>query len=214
MNYIDISFPLNDAIAIYPNNPSYSINRVSTITDDKGSNVSEVKLGTHTGTHIDAPLHFVENGMSVDEIPLERINGRAKVVTITDQMEISINELKKREIEKDDIIIFKTSNSDVYRGEVILQNYVTLNYEAAEYLVDRGVSAVGIDYLTIERPRELRAEGKSIHKILLDKSIFIIEGLDLRMVQEEIYELFCFPLKLMYADGCPVRVVLSKKVDY
>ena len=205
--YIDISFPFYDGIAIYPNNPQYTCQRISDMQNGDSCNVSQITLGTHTGTHLDAPLHFIKDGMTIDEIPLEQINGKAKVLDIEEQV-ITSTCLSRYLIEKDDIILFRTSNSSVYEGNKVLDVYVTLDYGAAQYLVEKEVKMVGIDYMTIERPKAMREQGKSIHRILLGEGIPVLETLDLRKVSEGEYTLFCFPLKLVGCDGSPVRAVL------
>ncbi len=205
--YIDISFSYDDGMAIYPANPQFVCQKVSDMQKGDSCNVSRITLGTHTGTHIDAPSHFVQDGMPIDQLPLAWTNGRAKVLHI-EEMVITVECLKKYEVEKDDIIIFRTSNSDVFEGIRVLESYVTLDYEGAQYLVDKQVKMIGIDYMTIERPRELREPGKSVHTILLGNGIPVLETLDLRCVEEGEYTLMCLPLKLQGSDGSPVRAVL------
>lgn len=205
--YIDISFSYDDGMAIYPANPQYICQKVSDMQKGDSCNVSKITLGTHTGTHIDAPSHFVQDGMPIDQLPLAWTNGRAKVLHIEETV-ITVECLKKYEVEKDDIIIFRTSNSDMFEGIRVLESYVTLDYEGAQYLVDKQVKMIGIDYMTIERPRELRELGKSVHTILLGNGIPVLETLDLRCVEEGEYALMCLPLKLQGSDGSPVRAVL------
>jgi len=207
--FIDISFPYFDDMAIYPNNPQYCCRKISDLQRGDSCNVSEIAVGTHTGTHLDAPSHFIKNGITIDRLPLEQINGKAKVLRIEENV-ITKECLKKYEIGKDDIIIFRTSNSDVFNGSKVLESYVTLDYEGAQYLVDQGVRMIGIDYMTIERPRALREQEKSVHKIILGAGIPILEMLDLRNVEEGEYMLFCFPLKLVGADGSPMRAVMTR----
>lgn len=205
--YIDISFPYYEGMAIYPNNPQYLCQKVSDMQNGDSCNVSRITLGTHTGTHIDAPAHFVQDGMTIDSLPLEQVNGKAKVLRIKEEV-ITKECLEKYGIERDDILIFRTSNSDVFEGIRVLDAYVTLDYEGAQYLVDKKVRMIGIDYMTIERPRNLRESGKSVHTILLGNKIPILETLDLRGVEEGEYTLMCLPLKLQGSDGSPVRAVL------
>ena len=195
--YIDISFSYDDGMAIYPANPQFVCQKVSDMQKGDSCNVSRITLGTHTGTHIDAPSHFVQDGMPIDQLPLAWTNGRAKVLHI-EEMVITVECLKKYEVEKDDIIIFRTSNSDVFEGIRVLESYVTLDYEGAQYLVDKQVKMIGIDYMTIERPRELREPGKSVHTILLGNGIPVLETLDLRCVEEGEYTLMCLQQEFQY----------------
>lgn len=205
---IDISFPYYDDMAIYPNNPRYFCYKVSDLQNGDSCNVSRIELGTHTGTHLDAPSHFMQNGMTIDQIPLDRINGKARVLYIEDDV-ITKDCLSRYSIEEEEIIIFRTSNSNMFEGSKVLESYVTLDYEGAQYLTHKKVKMIGIDYMTIERPKALREQGKSVHHILLGAGIPILEALDLRNVDEGEYKLMCLPLKLSDADGSPVRAVLS-----
>ena len=205
--FIDISFPYFEEMAIYPNNPHYCCSKVSDLRNGDSCNMSRIEMGTHTGTHLDAPSHFIQDGMTIDQLSLERINGKAKVLHIRENV-ITKECLEKYGIEKDDIIIFRTGNSNVFEGINVLGTYVTLDYEGAQYLADKRVGMIGIDYMTIERPREQREQGKSVHHILLDAGIPILETLDLRNVEEGEYMLCCLPLKLEGADGSPVRAII------
>lgn len=212
IHYLDVSFPYYQGMAIYPNNPCYFCERISDIARGDACNVSKLGMGTHTGTHLDAPSHFMEDGLTIDKIPLERINGKAKVICVSDPV-ITVDCLSKYSIQKGDRILFKTDNTDQFLGRYILPSYTTLDYEAAQFLADREVNMVGIDYMTIERPKELRGPDKSVHRTLLGRGICILESLDLRNVKEGDYTLHCLPLKLEGCDGSPVRAVLSESME-
>lgn len=208
---IDISYPIDSDIAIYPGNPAFRMNEVMNRKSGDSANVSEIVIGTHTGTHIDAPSHFIEGGMTVDEIPLERLSGKAKVFDAMGRTVIGDDFLSRCDIGADDILLFKTDTSKSWNCDSIMEEYTTLTYKAADYLVDRRVKLVGIDYLTIERPRGKREDGKSVHMILLENNILICEALNLRDVLPGEYSFYCFPLILRGADGCPVRAVLYQE---
>ncbi len=209
---IDVSYPYTDFMAVYPNNPKFSIQRVQDLEKGDSVNVSLITIGSHTGTHIDAPSHFISGGKTIDQIPLEDMSGTAKVLDLQGNEEITEKLLSRYDIDSGDIIILKTDNSKTFHGDVILKDYVTLNYEAAEYLASKEARMVCIDYMTIERPRAKRIAGKSIHNILLSKEIPIVEMLDLTHVEEGIYQLYCFPVNIAGADGAPARVVLFKDI--
>lgn len=211
--WIDISFPYCEGMAIYPGNPSYERKIVKDVSQGDSATVSKITMGTHTGTHIDAPLHVIKNGKSVDQIPLERMNGQAKLLDLRGLKEITVESLKAENLCADDIVLMKTDNTERFQGTQVLSDYVTLTYKAAEHLVEIGVKMVGIDYMTIERPRGKRIDGKSIHRILLGAGIVIAEGLDLHSVTAEEYELFCSPLCIKGADGAPARVMLREMVQ-
>lgn len=210
--WIDISFPYYEQMAIYPGNPPYLCEVVQNMSRGDSVTVSQIQMGTHTGTHIDAPLHVFENGKSVDQIPVDRMNGRARLLDVSGAEQIGVEQLKDVKLCADDIVLLKTDNTERFQGVHVLSDYTTLTYDAAEYLVDIGIKMVGIDYMTIERPRGKRIEGKSIHRILLGADVVIAEGLDLHEIDAGVYELFCFPLKLQRADGAPVRMMVKKAV--
>lgn len=208
-DYIDITYPLSEEMAIYPRNPIFSMEPHMTIEKGDACNVKTITMGTHTGTHIDAPNHVIAQGQTLDKIPLCRINGRAKVLDFKGQKEITIQGLAQKQLDNCPIILFKTDNSVQYGGRNVLTDYVTLDYDAARYLAQKDVNMIGIDYMTIEKPRIRRDGIHSIHEILLSRDIYILEGIDLSSVDEGEYEIYCFPLPLLNADGAPARVVLA-----
>ena len=207
-NYIDISYAIEESISVYPNNPGFRLKRTRDIDKGDSSRVSEIVMGSHTGTHIDAPSHFICNGKSLDQISLDRMNGRAKVVDATGTGEIDTAFLKSISIEPDDILLFKTDNSLNWSCDRILEECVTLTYDAADYLVSTKVKLIGIDYLTIEMPKKKRIVGRSIHKSLLGSDILVCEALRLKDVVSGIYNFVCMPLSIKGIDGCPVRCVI------
>ncbi len=207
---INISYTMFESMAIYPGNPEYSIRRVQSVENGDSATVSEVVFGTHTGTHIDAPSHIIPGGKTIDDIPLEKMNGKARVLDVTGFSDIDPSALSTYDIEADDIILLKTDNSLKWNCDRILDDYVTLTYDGADYLVSKGIKLVGIDYLTVERPRSRRENGRSVHRCLLEKEVLICEGLKLRNVQGGEYMFRCLPLSIHGADGCPVRAVLEK----
>lgn len=207
--WIDISFPYYEGMAIYPGNPPYQRTVVQDVSKGDSATVSQIVMGTHTGTHIDAPLHVFKDGKSVDQIPLERLNGRARLLDLRGIEQIGVEQLKNAKLCADEIVLLKTDNTERFQGIHVLSDYTTLTYDAAEYLANIGIKMVGIDYMTIERPKGKRITGKSIHKILLGADIIIAEGLDVRHADAGVYEMFCFPLCLKGADGASTKAVLT-----
>lgn len=206
---MDISYPMMGDMAIYPGNPGDGIRRVQSVEAGDSATVAEVVFGTHTGTHIDVPCHVIDGGEPVDKIALDRMNGRARVIDLTGHADIDASLLEKYSIEEESIVLLKTDNSLIWHCDRILDSYVTLTYDGAGYIADHGVSLVGIDYLTIERPRGRREADRSVHKLLMRRGVLICKGLNLKDVQEGEYTFHCLPLKICGADGCPVRVVLE-----
>ena len=208
LGYIDISYPIDNDIAIYPGNPAFDLERVQDIDCGDSVRISMITMGSHTGTHIDAPSHFIENGENLDTIPLERMNGKATVVDATNISDIDVELLQSIDIDRDSILLFKTNNSVVWECDRVLNDYVTLTYEAADYLAEKKIKLVGIDYLTVERPRSKRIDGYSVHRSLLRNGILICEALKLKDISAGEYEFICLPLKIKGVDGCPTRCAL------
>jgi arylformamidase len=206
---IDISLPLSDELAVYPGNPPYQMQRTLSLDAKSSANVSAISLGSHTGTHLDAPLHSIREGASITDVPLDAFCGIARVLDLTGlPNDITKAALLPYGISQGERIILKTRNTLLFDGRNCLREYAGLTYDAAEYLADKQISLVGIDYLTIEVPRPRRTTGKSAHLPLLEAKVAILEGVDLSAVSPGIYELICLPLKLTGCDGSPVRAVL------
>lgn len=209
MKLIDISYPYWDGMAIYLGNPSFSIQKISEIESGDACRISQISMGTHTGTHIDAPAHFIKDGKTIDQIPLEDINGPAILIEAMGRTIIDVEFIKNQDLNNCSIVLFKTDNTKRYAGRNIIDSYTTLTYDAAEYLAGKKIKLIGIDYMTIERPRSMREVGKSIHRILLENGVCILEALKLEDVEEGVYQLHCYPLNLLGADGSPIRAILE-----
>ena len=205
MKIYDVSLVLKPGMQVWPGESGLEIKRTKSIVDGEGANVSAIKTGCHIGTHIDAPLHFIEDGESIENLSLDLFVGRATVYSMTTSRFIERGDLEPLGLEKDQRVIFKTSNSDLWEKESFQTEYVCLTEDAARFLVDIGIKTVGIDYLSVE---QYGLENSPTHHILLGSCIGVIEGLDLREVDGGEYELICLPLKLAGADGSPARVIL------
>ena len=180
--------------------------RISIASGDT-ANVSEITMSCHTGTHVDAPDHFLNNGNTVDDLSLDLLVGRAYVLHLPDVSMITASVLMQADIPpRTRRLLFKTRNSDLWaNGNREFQtDFVALSVDAAELLVDRNVKVVGIDYLSIA-PYKM---GTPVHTILLNAGVVVIEGLDLSKVSQGRYTLHCLPLKLGGAEGAPTRAVL------
>jgi arylformamidase len=168
-------------------------------------NVSELDMGAHSGTHVDAPDHFLAAGAGAEALPLEALIGPADVVDATaavtalDLLTVRDLELPSRGSER---ILFKTRNSQLWNRDEFSRDFVRLDGEAAAYLVERGVKLLGIDYLSIG--------DAEAHRVLLGAGVVCVEGLDLRGIEPGSYELVCLPLKLVGSDGAPARAVLIR----
>ncbi len=205
-DWIDISVALQEGMAQWPGDPAFSLDKDCTIKDDN-VNVSSVSICLHTGTHIDAPLHYIENGVDISSLDLNKLVGLARVIEIKNSTWITIEELQLHGIKKGDRILFKTKNSSVdWILHPFLETFVALTNEAAEYLAATGVALVGIDYLSISGVHNAPV----VHQALLGSGVCIVEGLNLSEVTEGNYDLVCLPVKIKNADGAPGRVIIRK----
>lgn len=170
------------------------------------SNLSAISMGSHTGTHMDAPLHFIRGGKGIDKMPLDATVGRARVIEIHDAESIKPEELAHHRIRRGERILFKTQNSlRGWKAKSFIEDFVFISKEAACFLRDRGVRVVGVDYLSVGG---FKKDGIETHKTLLEAGIWIIEGLNLLGVKRGKYDLICLPLKLDEGDGAPARAIL------
>jgi len=191
----------------YKNKKPLSILKNKVFSQDKLRDSSLV-CSMHTGTHVDAPAHFLSQGKTVDGIDLLSINGSCRVLDLTSCKEhITAEELEPFQIQKGERILLKTRNSNQKPNETFNFTFVFLTKSGAEYLAERGVIAVGIDALGIERNQE----GHPTHKILFENEVTIIEGLRLAQVEEGEYKLSCLPLNIIGAEAAPARALLQKK---
>lgn len=203
MKIIDISLPIHPDMPVYPGTAKTEIVKVPSAS---GSSVlSEIKLTSHAGTHIDAPNHSIEGAKAIDDIPLEVFFGECRVVDLTGvEGSITTEDLDPLGIKPDERILFKTSNSN--RGfERFYDNYVYLEGAGARYLAELGVQLVGIDALSV---KQRGSKDNTPHTELLSENISIIEGLDLSRVEAGSYTLAALPLAFRGIDGSPTRAVL------
>jgi arylformamidase len=204
---LDVSVPLAAGLATYPGNPKFEMQPLSRIAGGDVANVSRLVMGTHTGTHVDAPRHFFDDGGGVDGLPLDLLIGRARVVQIDRRGGIGSEELAAAGLREDLRVLLKTSNSALWNGEGFHTDYTHLTEAGARYLVDQGVKVVGIDYLSVE---QFEKPGAPAHRALLSQGVVIIEALNLAEVEPGMYEMYCLPLRVVGGDGAPARVILKR----
>jgi arylformamidase len=204
--WIDVSVPLRTGMVHWPDNPPVSIERMLDIERGDVATVSKLSMGAHTGTHMDAPLHFFRAGKGIDSMPLSATIGRARVIEIGDPQSIKPEELRPYQIQRDERILFKTRNSArCWQTNDFVEDFVYISQEAARYLAAQQVQTVGIDYLSVGG---FFKDGVETHHALLEAGIWIIEGLNLSNVSPGIVELICLPLKIEGGDGAPARAIL------
>lgn len=208
MTWIDVSVAIRDGMVHWPTNPGVVVERVMDLEHGARANVSKIALGVHTGTHVDAPVHFRAGAGGVDEIPIEALVGVARVVEIGDPVHVTVDELERADVREGERILLKTRNSPAAwnRAPEFVTDAVHLSTEAAQWLAGRRVKTVGIDYLSVGGFTS--RNGVEVHHALIDAGIWIIEGLDLTKVPAGPCDLICLPIKLAGADGAPARAIV------
>jgi arylformamidase len=192
----------------WPGEPGPALSPVARIAEGAPANVSRLTLGLHTGTHVDAPWHFLDGGSTTEALSLSVLCGPARVVSIEDPRQIGVSELERAGLAGATRVLFRTRNGRLWEEDAFREDYVFIAPDAARWLVDQGVRLVGIDYLSVE---EFHGDAARTHHALLGAGVVIVEGLDLREPPPGDYELFCLPLKVVGGDGAPARVVLVSR---
>jgi arylformamidase len=183
-------------MVVYPGDPTMSLTRVMSLAAGDIANVSQMELGVHTGTHVDAPLHFFEGAPAVEALDLDALVGPAQVVEVTGTGDIEADAVP----EGAERVLFKTRNSAAWAEEGFYEDFAAISPKAASRLVAAGVRLVGVDYLSVG--------GVETHETLLQAGIIALEGVDLRGIEPGAYTLVCLPLKLVGSDGAPARAIL------
>jgi len=203
----DITVTIQNGMLVYPGDPGVTLKRVKEIGNGSSANLSEYCMGSHTGTHVDPPFHFLPEGAKVDALPLEPFIGPALVLEISSD-EITREFLEKAPLENVERLLFKTKNSNFSQDPVFHEDFAHLTGDAAAFLVELGVKLVGIDYLSVE---QYHSKDHAVHMAFLKSGVVILEGLDLSGVDPGWYELLCLPLKVEDGDGAPARAVLMER---
>lgn len=208
----DATLPVSPSMLTWPGDPPVSVRRTSDLERGDSSTVSELIMGSHTGTHVDAPAHFVPGGYGVDRIPVSAMFGEAYVADARGlRGELSRDDLAGLNIPAATTrLLIKSDNSRLWEqpSPAFPDSYVCLSPGAAQWCVERGMVCVGVDFLSVEQKG---SPGHPTHVTLLQAGIAIIEGLDLRAVEPGFYELVCLPLRITGCDGSPARVLLIRR---
>ncbi len=208
MKTYDISLTIFPGMTVWPDDPQVELERMSKLEDGRNSNGSRMAMSVHTGTHVDAPYHFLKDGSTVEKMSLKVLIGRAYVIQIADDIDL----ITPKELEEAGIpprtrrVLIRTRNSKIWQKDLrnFHTDYVGISAEAAEVLVKRGVKLIGVDYLSVAPYKNT----KPTHLALLKAGMVIVEGLNLSQVPHGRYNLICLPLKLEGRDGAPARAVL------
>ncbi len=205
----DVTVPLSTDLPTYPGDPPFAVTSTHRIADGQPFNVSRIALGSHTGTHVDAPYHFLADGATVEQLPLEILLGKCRVVELMAREKIQRSDLEALDLRDDLRVLLKTRMSGQLRQPVFQEDYVYLTEDAASYLAQVGIKLVGIDYLSIEK---FGSTDYPAHHMLLEAGVVIVEGLDLSEVEGGEYDMTCLPLRIVGLDGSPARVILRTRL--
>ena len=212
--YYDISIAIHPDLPVWEGDPRIVIRSVASIECGDIANVSRLEIGAHTGTHVDAPVHFVPGRKGADRLTLDTLMGPAHVVDLTNVIhEVSASDFEQANIpENTRRLLCKTSNSSLWSRSpsTFDPDFIGISLDGAQWLISHGIELVGVDYLGVERFERV-ANGAPTHHALLEKEIIIIEGLDLSEVSAGEYTLICLPVKIKNSDGAPCRAILTKE---
>ncbi len=206
----DISVTISNDLVTWPGDPKVDIQLPIQMKKGDPCNVSRWQIGAHTGTHTDAPFHFIDDGKGIDEISLDRYIGPCLVVEVDPEKHIEREHLEKIDLKGHTRILFKTRNSRHWKNHhrVFDTEFVAIGITGADYLVEKKIGLVGVDYLSVE---SYHAEFEHpVHKKLLGNGVVVVEGLNLSDIAPGEYELLCMPLKIQHGDGTPVRAALRE----
>ena len=210
MKIIDVSLPISPALPVWPGDPAVVLEKVSSMDAGAHDNVSRLACGVHTGTHVDAPHHFLNDHRTVESLALDVLVGPAQVVQIPPEVKVVSEEVLETAVlpRGTERLLLKTSNSELWerRENTFFTGFVGISEDGANWLVRYGIKLVGIDYLSVAPYHQ----SIPTHRSLLTAGIIIIEGLDLSATEPGSYSLYCLPLKLVGSDGAPARVILIK----
>ena len=211
MKIFDISLTISPSMPIWPGDPSIELEQIASMDKGAHANVSRLSAGVHIGTHIDAPHHFMNDGRTIEQLPLDVLTGPCYVIQLPDGVEaITAEALDGMSLPKDvKRVLFGTSNSRFWsRGETKFQeDFVAVTEDGAQWLVDQGLQLVGVDYLSVAPYND----SVPTHRTLLQAGVIVVEGMDLSVVPRGFYDLYCLPLKLLGAEGAPARAILIRK---
>jgi len=207
MPIYDISLTLSPSLVVWPGDPPVTLTQPASMERGDMFSLTRMDISAHTGTHVDAPAHFVAGGAGIDSLDLNMLIGPALVVDARAARELSASVLESLAIPAGtQRVLFRTRNSELWRSPhtVFDEDFVAIPADGASWLVEHGVRLVGVDYLSVAP----FAESAPTHQILLAAGVIAVEGLNLSEIEPGEYQLYCLPLKIAGADGAPARAVL------
>jgi len=201
----DLSTKISPDLVVFPGDPKYSTEVVSSLEKGETFNLCHMHLGNHAGTHIDFPAHTIKNHKTSSDFPIEFLIGPGIIIQVPPtEKSVTKEFVAKQPIMGSDIVFFKTSNSKISKHTPFTEKYVYIEPDAATELLQKGVKIVGIDYISVDRYDD---ESLTVHNTLLSKEVLIVEGLELSEIPEGRYEIFIMPLNIPDMDGLPARVL-------
>lgn len=204
---MEVSAPVKSGMLHWPGEPEVSIYRIESISKGNEANVSGLSMSVHTGTHMDAPYHFLNGGKDISKVPFEALIGRALVIDVKNPERVDVSDLERYNIKPGSRVLLMTDNSrKEWFNREFSRDYVGLSARAADYLAEKKVQLVGIDFLSIGT----YDEDAGVHRTLLSRGIWIIEGLYMNNITEGLYDMICLPIRLIGSDGAPARAILKK----
>ncbi|MBA4386831.1 MAG: cyclase [Verrucomicrobia bacterium] len=211
MRIFDITVPITNDMPVWPGDPKVEIEQIDSIDKGSNANVSRICAGVHSGTHVDAPHHFLNNHKGIDTVPLELLTGSVFVLHVADSVyAVNAEVINTAAIpEGTRRLLLRTRNSDFWAGGVkeFQQNFTGVTADGAEALIQKGIKLIGVDYLSVGPYKQ----GKPTHKAFMGAGVTIVEGLNLAEVPQGQYTLYCLPLKIVGADGAPARAILVQR---
>lgn len=207
MKYVDVTVPIRPNMAVFKGDPPVVFEPVSSIKRGDPFNLTNISMGSHAGTHVDAPSHYFQAGRTVDEIPLDVLIGPVRILEFRGNKSVTRDMLLKSDLSDQQRILIKTDHSYLLdRYSKFRGNYVYMEVDACGYMVQKGMKLVGIDSFSVE---SMESQDNMCHKVLLGAGIIIVELLNLRDVEPGDYEMVCLPLNIHKGDGAPARVLLK-----
>jgi arylformamidase len=205
MQLYDATLPLQEGMVTFPGDPPFQIKPFFQRHKGDPFDLALMSVGTHLGTHVDPPAHYLDGGATVDEIPLEILVGPGVVLDMRGKSQIDRQDLEQAPLEDHVRVLFKTDNGPRLLQSSFHEDFVHLTEDGARYLIENNVCLVGNDYLSIERYKN---PGAPVHHILLEAGALVVEAVNLLEVPPGAYEIFCLPIKIKGADGAPARILL------
>jgi arylformamidase len=208
MKIHDISLSISPGLPVWPGDPAVVLEQVVSMDAGAHDNISRLACGVHTGTHVDAPHHFMNDHRTVESLALDILVGPALVLQFHEDVNVvTAEELEKAAIPPGTIrLLLKTRNSQFWkRGEKEFQtSFVGISADGAAWLIKHNVRLIGIDYLSVAPYKQ----SIPTHRTLLEAGVIVLEGVDLSGIAAGLYTLYCLPLKLVGSDGAPARAIL------